>query len=224
MPAWFCIRTHLKHEHIAAAHLQKLAGVEVFNPQIRLLRSTRRGRRWTTESLFPNYLFARFDLEPMLEKVKYTPAVKMVLRFGDRMPEIPDAVIEDLRRGLSEMDSQVLTDAPVEGDEVEVAAGAFVGARARVERVLPGKQRVRILLDVMGRSVPADLSLDFVLFNRRNAARIALDQSESDAAGGLQDLDLPSGELLSNKATRSGAARASAAVSAVGVKQFGGGA
>ena len=34
--AWFCIRTHMKHEHIAAAHLQKLPGVEVFNPQLRL--------------------------------------------------------------------------------------------------------------------------------------------------------------------------------------------
>lgn len=179
--AWFCIRTHLKHEHIAAAHLQKLPGVGAFNPQLRLLRSTRRGRRWSTESLFPNYLFARFVLESMLEKVKYTPGVKVVLRFGDRMPEIPDAVIEDLRQGLAEMGSQVLSDAPVEGEEVEIATGAFVGTRALVARVLPGKQRVRILLDVMGRSVPAELSLDFVLFNKRNGAQIALHQAESDS-------------------------------------------
>ena len=43
------------------------------------------------------YLFARFDLESMLEKVSCTPAVKMVLRFGGRVPEIPDAVIEELQ-------------------------------------------------------------------------------------------------------------------------------
>ena len=180
-PVWFCIRTHLKHEHIAAAHLRQIPGVEVFNPQLRLLRSTRRGRRWSTESLFPNYLFARFVLEPMLEKVNYTPAVKFVLRFGDQVPRIPDAVIEDLRQGLAEMSSQILTDAPAEGEEVEIATGAFVGTRARVARVLPGKQRVRILLDVMGRSVPAELSLDFVLFNKRNGAHIALDRAESDS-------------------------------------------
>jgi hypothetical protein len=104
-----------------------------------------------------------------------------VLRFGDRVAEIPDAVIEDLRQGLSELSSTVLTDAPVEGEEVEIAAGAFVGMRGLVTRVLPGKQRARILLDVMGRSVPAELSLDFVLFNRRNAATIALDPADSDA-------------------------------------------
>ena len=85
--AWRCIRTHMKREHIAAAHLRQIRGVEVFNPQLRLLRLTRRGRRWSTESLFPNYLFARFALKSMLEKVRYTPAVKVVLRFGDRVPE-----------------------------------------------------------------------------------------------------------------------------------------
>ena len=115
----------------------------------------------------------------MLEKVRYTPAVKIVLRFGDRVPEIPDAVIADLRQGLNELGSMVLTDTPLEGEEVEIATGPFVGTKALVTRVLPGKQRARILVDVMGRSVPAELSLDFVLFNRRSAARIALNRVES---------------------------------------------
>src|ERR1043165_1914121 len=74
-PAWFCVRTHLKNEHSAAAHLCLIPGVEVFNPRIRLLRSTRRGRVWFTESLFPNYVFARFDLESHLDKVMHTPSV-----------------------------------------------------------------------------------------------------------------------------------------------------
>jgi transcriptional antiterminator RfaH len=131
----------LKHEHIAAAHLRQIPDVEVFNPQLRLLRSTRQGRRSSTESLFPNYVFARFVLETMLEKVTYTPAVKVVLRFGDRISEIPDAVIEDLRQGVEELSVQLLTDAPVEGEEVEVAVGAFAGMKALVTRVLPAKQR-----------------------------------------------------------------------------------
>jgi transcriptional antiterminator RfaH len=180
---WFCIRTHLKREHIAEAHLRKLPGVEVFNPQLRLLRSTRRGRKWFTESLFPNYIFARFVLDAMLEKIRYTPAVKVVLQFGDRVPKIPDPVIEELRQGVTGLSSTVLTDAPIEGEEVEIAKGAFVGTKGMVTQVLPGKQRARILLDVMGRSVPAELSLDCVLFNRRTAARIALEQTESGSAG-----------------------------------------
>src|SRR5215471_15642442 len=96
--AWFCIRTHLKHEHIAAAHLRLISGVEVFNPRLRLLRSTRRGRVWMIESLFPNYLFARFALESKLEKVRYTPSVTNVLRFGATVPSIPDPVVRGLQR------------------------------------------------------------------------------------------------------------------------------
>ncbi len=133
----------------------------------------------------------------MLEKVRYTPAVKVVLRFGDRVPEIPDAVIEDLRQGLSELGSAVLTDAPLEGEEVEIATGPFVGTKALVTHVLPGKQRARILVDVMGRSVPAELSLDFVLFNRRSAAGMALNRVESVSVDEsmVQNPALPAGVL-----------------------------
>jgi hypothetical protein len=119
----------------------------------------------------------------MLEKVRYTPAVKVVVRFGDRVPEVPDAVIEDLRQRLAELGSTVLTDSPLEGEEVEIAIVAFVGMKALVTHVLPGKQRARVLLEIMGRSVPAELNLDFVLFNRKNAAMIALNQLESGSAG-----------------------------------------
>ena len=133
----------------------------------------------------------------MLEKVRYTPAVKVVLRFGDRVPEIPAAVIEDLRQGLSDLGSTVLTDAPLEGEEVEIATGPFVGTKALVTHVLPGKQRARILVDVMGRSVPAELSLNFVLFNRRSAAGIALRRVESVSVDEpmVQNPVLPAGVL-----------------------------
>ena len=177
-PAWFCIRSHLKHEHIAAAHLLLIPEVEVFNPRLRLLRSTRRGRVWSTESLFPNYLFARFVLESKLEKVRYTPGVTRVLQFGDRVSTIPDAVIRELQVDLDAMKSQVLTDAPDEAEEVEVAAGAFKGLTGRVTRVLPAKQRVGILLDFMGRSIAAELSLELVLFRRRDAANLVLREAE----------------------------------------------
>ena len=193
--AWFCLRTHLKHEHIAAAHLRAIAGVEAFNPQLRVLRSTRRGRRWSTECLFPNYVFARFVLASVLEKVNYTPGVKFVLRFGDRVPEIPDEVIENLRQELAETASEVITDSPSEGDQVEIVDGAFAGTKALVTQVMPGEQRARVLIEVMGRSVPAELSLGLVLFNRKNAAEIALKRAAAAAVKQAATVSVP----LTNK-------------------------
>src|SRR4051812_39797088 len=98
--AWFCIRSRPKHEHIAAAHLRQLPGVEVFNPRLRFLRSTRRGRALVTESLFPNYLFARFVLNAALDRVSHASGVNTVVRFGDRVPAIPHEVIHDLQNSL----------------------------------------------------------------------------------------------------------------------------
>src|SRR6478609_11741217 len=97
-PVWCCLRSHPKREHIAAAQLNCIPGVEVFNPQLRLERRTRRGRMYCTESLFVNYLFARFVPETTLEKVRYSPSVKTVVQFGDEVATVPEQVIEDLRR------------------------------------------------------------------------------------------------------------------------------
>lgn len=177
--AWFCLRTQLKHEHIAAAHLRHIQGVEAFYPQLRLLRSTRCGRKWRNESLFPNYLFARFVLKLLLERVSFTPGVKSVLRFGDQVPEIPDAVIQNLRKQLSEIESEIISEAPIEGEQIEIVDGPFAGTRAVVAQVMPGQQRARVLIEVMGRSVPAELSLGLVLYSRRNAAEIALKKDAS---------------------------------------------
>ena len=177
-PAWFCLRSQVKREHMAAAQLNLIPGVEVFNPRLRLLRSTRRGRVWSTESLFPNYLFARFVLELKLEKVRYTPSVKSVVQFGDTVPTIPDAVIQRLQTDCDAMKSNVLVEAPEEGEDVEVADGAFKGLSGRVVRVRPAKQRVEVLLDFMGRTVAAELSLGGLLFRRKDAANLLLHNAE----------------------------------------------
>ena len=52
-PAWFCLRTQPKHEHIAAAHFRGDPDLEVYLPRIRFKRATRRGPVWFTEALVP---------------------------------------------------------------------------------------------------------------------------------------------------------------------------
>jgi transcriptional antiterminator RfaH len=180
--AWACIRTHPKHEHIAAAQLSHVTGVDVFNPQLRLERQTRRGRMRTTESLFVNYLFARFVIETTLERVRYTPSVKTVLQFGERIATIPDAVIDELRQTLLENADTVFTDAPSEGDEAEISNGPFQGEKGIIVRVLPARERVEILLDVLGRPLPTEFRLSSIIFKRRVAAHRMLSAVKETAS------------------------------------------
>lgn len=156
-PAWFCVRSQIKHEHIAAQHLRKLPGVEVFCPRVRFQRATRRGKVWFTEAMFPNYLFARFELS-FIRAIKAEPGVASVVHFGPHFATVPDEIITDLRERLDESDLKVFPDAVQPGDEVVIAEGSFMGITAVVQRLMPAKDRVRVLLEFLGRPVETELA------------------------------------------------------------------
>lgn len=156
-PAWYCIRSLQKNEHIAAGNLRQLEGVEVFSPQLRVQRPTRRGPVWFHEPLFPSYVFAKFLLAAKLDEVRYTAGVNYVVNFGGRWPTVSELEMEELRRNLG---GGECCDRPPEfapGDQVEVLNGPFLGLAAVVQRYMPGAQRVRVLLEFLGRSTAVDL-------------------------------------------------------------------
>jgi transcriptional antiterminator RfaH len=157
-PAWFCVRTQAKHEHIAAAHLRSAVAVEVYLPRIRFKRATRRGPVWFTEALFPSYLFAHFDLLADLRPVTHARGVCGVVHFHDRWPIVPDAVVDELRRALGAEPVHVIDEAPCPGEAVDIAGGVFQGLRAVVIRVLPCQERVAVLLEFLGRQTSVELA------------------------------------------------------------------
>lgn len=162
-PVWFCLRTQPKHEHIAAAHLRDIERIEVFLPRIRFRRGTRRGPVWTTEALFPGYLFARFDWHEHLRRVHYAPGVAGVVHFGQRWPTVPDAVMAELRLLFSEQEVRVLPAEPSVGDRVLISGGVFHGLRAVVTRVMPARARVCVLLDFLGRQTSAQVPVELLV-------------------------------------------------------------
>src|SRR5690242_6562371 len=96
-PAWYCARTKPKHEHIAAGSLRSRLGLEVFNPRLRLERSTSRGVVRIIEPLFPCYIFGRCELEDSLDQIRFVTGISSLVHFGQRIPSVADQVIEELR-------------------------------------------------------------------------------------------------------------------------------
>ena len=162
-PAWFCVRTQPKHEHIAAAHLKKEPAVEVYLPRIRFKRSTRRGPVWFTEALFPGYVFARFDLAASLRKLRLVRGVSGIVHFGGHWPTIPNVVVEELRATVGADDVHVIHEELQPGETVEISGGAFHGLSAVVTRVMPGRQRVAVLLEFLGRQTMAEVAAEAVV-------------------------------------------------------------
>jgi transcriptional antiterminator RfaH len=160
--AWYCLRSLSKHEHIAAAHLRMLEGVVVFCPQIRFKRATRRGLVWVTEAVFPGYLFARFDLAEH-RRVLYAPGVCGIVRFGNRYPTIGEQSLAQLRDQTGVTEIREVNHEISEGDQVKIMRGVFIGLQAVVTQVLPATQRVKILMDFLGRKMEAEVESASVL-------------------------------------------------------------
>lgn len=157
-PAWYCLRTQPKHEHIAAAHLRRsIENMDVFNPQFKIRRQTRRGAVWFVEALFPGYLFAWFDPKCSMQAIKRTPGISTVVHFGTITPSIPEEVIADLRTQFSDNNIEEIGDDIRAGDEVKIVDGPFRGQDASVLRIMSASDRVQVLLEVLGRITPVEI-------------------------------------------------------------------
>ena len=156
--SWYCLRTHSRHEHIASDWIQRFLGIETYAPRIRFRRARPSGLAWFIEALFPNYLFAKFDLAACIPKVEAAPGIRRVVRFGRQCPTIPEEVIQALRASIGAEAVRVIDEQFVPGESVEVAGGAFHGLEAVVTRVMPGRQRVGVLLDFLGRQTLVEIS------------------------------------------------------------------
>lgn len=169
---WFCLRSQPKHEHIAAAHLQQFNEIKVFLPRVRFKRATRRGAAWVTEALFPGYFFARFNWRISLRLVQHARGVRSVVHFGERWPTIPETVIEELRRAIGENELHTLSAELAPGDAVQIAEGTLRGLRAVVSRVRPGRERVAVLMEFLGRQTMIEVPASFLVKDSEGRAEI----------------------------------------------------
>lgn len=170
-PAWFCVRTQTKREHIAAEHLRELEGIEVFCPRLRYRKPTRRGTIWWLEPLFPGYVLAKFSLSESERAVTFCQGVRGLVRFGSEIPSISESFVESLRTEFKpdEVGGELLTVAPTlrSGDEVEVANGPLAGMSGVVISIAPAAERVKILLEFLGQPQVIDIDLFSILMPRR---------------------------------------------------------
>lgn len=157
-PAWYCVHTRPKCENSAASVLREIEGVETFCPRIRFQRSTRRGKVWFVEALFPSYFFAKFSVSDALRAVKHSQNVIRVVEFGGIPVCVPAESIERLRLEMGEGELREIKIGIRVGDNVEVTEGPMRGLTGIVESLHSGEDRVRILLEFLGRQSVVEVS------------------------------------------------------------------
>jgi transcriptional antiterminator RfaH len=166
LPAWYCARTKVKHEHIAAANLSRNLHLEVFNPRLRVERIAQRGVMRVIEPLFPCYIFIHCVLLESLDAIQHTNGINGLVRFGGEAPSVPDSVIEELEECFLGDDPMPVKSQLAPGDKVTLRDGAFSESQAFVLRVMPARRRVQVLLDILGRPTPVEVDRESVLLER----------------------------------------------------------
>lgn len=167
---WFCLKTHPKQEHLAAAALRQIQQIKCFAPRIRFRKSTRRGVVWFVEPLFPGYLFANFSYTLSHRQVEHAPRVSGIVKFGDRVAVIGDRFIDQLQGTVGPEETIIFDPEPGLGERIKIGEGAFQGLEAVVTQLVPAKDRVKVLIDFLGRPVEAEVAVTTVVPARNPAA------------------------------------------------------
>lgn len=143
--------------------LRTEVGVEVFCPFIRFERARKSGKLWVTEAMFPGYVFARFDYLNQQRHIRSIRGVMKIISFGEKPTPVSPEIIEDLRHEVKDGETIVVESSIQIGEEVNVVTGPFKGLRAVVSRVMPAKERVALLLEVLGMEREIEISSKMIL-------------------------------------------------------------
>jgi transcriptional antiterminator RfaH len=160
---WFCVRTQPKHEHLAATALRRQLEITCFSPRLRFRRATRRGAVWFVEAMFPGYLFAEFVYSRQHRQVEYSSGIQGFVRFGDQVAALDSSTIANLRQTADEEEIVIFDPEIQVGQAVRIAEGPFQGLEALVTHLLPAKERIRVLLEFLGRSLETEVPAPKVL-------------------------------------------------------------
>jgi len=142
--------------------------VGVFCPRLRFKRPTVRGPKWFEEAMFPGYLFARFHFAARHKEVRYAMGISNIVRFGSHYAAIEDPVIVNLREATNGEQIAVIESDVHVGDNVKIVEGSLRGLEAVVTSMLSGRERVRVLLNFLGREIQAELNRPAVLPAKRH--------------------------------------------------------
>jgi len=160
---WYLIHTHPKQEDRASSNLRAW-GVETFAPLIKERRVNEYSGAITyvIKPLFPSYIFARFRLNELFHKVRFTRGVHSVVSFGDLPSPVDDCIVNLVKMRMNGVGFVSLNEELKPGDEVTVIHGPLRSLTAIFERELKGPDRVVILLKAVKYQAHVEISRDMI--------------------------------------------------------------
>jgi transcription elongation factor/antiterminator RfaH len=154
---WFVVHTKPGNEERVKTNLLNQE-IESYLPRVKLFQYSGGKMVQRIKPLFPNYLFAKLDLETHFSKVKWTRGVNKIL--GSRSGPIPisEGVVRMIMEQAGQDDLIELQDKLKDGDLIQVTSGPLKDLMGVFKKEMSSRGRVKILLSLIGVDVPVQIS------------------------------------------------------------------
>lgn len=182
---WYAIHTKPKQERRAESNLRAW-DIETFTPKIKDRRRIRtlRGSNYIIKPLFPQYIFAHFNLQSYLHKVTFARGVHSIVRFGDDPARIDDEIISIIQLRLGDEGFVRMGDELKCGDSVIIRDGPFQSLIGIFEGEVGEADRIRILLTAISYQAHITIEKDRVTKAPPVCGENRIDQRVLQTGGG----------------------------------------
>lgn len=158
--SWYALRSKPRKEEVVWRQL-RMHGFDSFYPRLRVHPVNPRSRK--VLPYFPGYLFVNADLDEVGTSLfQWMPHSIGLVSFGGEPAKVPDSLIVAVQKRVEEIAAAggELFEGLKPGDIVRISDGPFRGYEAIFDARVPGSERVRVLLELLGnqRRVPVELS------------------------------------------------------------------
>jgi transcriptional antiterminator RfaH len=163
LDAWYVVQTQVNAEAKAARNLVR-QGFEIYLPRYLRRRSHARKIEKVAAPLFPRYLFVRIDMATQRwRSIQSTFGVSRLVCNGPDPAPIAQQILSSLKAREDESGYVKLDQRPkfALGAKVRVLAGVFAENLGLFDG-LADRDRVAILLDLLGRKVRVSIEADMV--------------------------------------------------------------
>ena len=161
MNLWYVIQTKLNKEEEVQSFLST-RGIEIFDPLMETfqVRNGRESKKLIP--LFPTYLFGKFDVEQDYPLIRWARGVKKILSFGGYPTPVSEAIVELIRQRTDENGIMKRTSSFVPNETIKIRSGPLKDLLGIFERWASDRERVRILLNVIGYQPTVELHFSMI--------------------------------------------------------------
>jgi len=159
--AWYVVQTKPKREAEAFHNLCGLGFQSLF-PKLLDYRTWGGRSLVITKPLFPSYLFVNLILFQHYYKVKWTKGISRFVGWGDMPATIAEDAVEIIRSRMDEGGRVKMGLDVKPGEEVRIKSGPLKDFIGIFEGTISRRDRVRILLQLVGSQINVNISKSLV--------------------------------------------------------------